>query len=71
MKAYSLFIIIICCNYIYTLIKISPELKKNILKFGYGTNYKNESMLAHSFDIFYVVTKLILPVINDFKIPLN
>ena len=35
-----------------------PELKKNILSFGYGVNFKYEGMLAHSFDTFYVVTKI-------------
>ena len=34
-----------------------PELKKNVLNFGYGANFKYEGMLAHSFDRFYVVTK--------------
>ena len=63
MKAYSHFIYIICC--IYTSIKIKPELKKNILKFGYWINYKYEGMLAHSFDRFYVVTKFILPTATD------
>ena len=38
-------------------IKFDPELQKNILKFGYGINYKYEGMLAHSFDRFYIVTK--------------
>ena len=41
------------------------ELKKNILNFGYGINYKYEGMLAHSFGRFYVVTKFILPSINN------
>ena len=40
---------------------------QDILKFGYGINYKYEGMLAHSFDKFYVVTKLILPNAEDFK----
>ena len=44
---------------------IKLELKKNILNFGYGINYKYESMLVHSFDRFYVVTKFILPFIGD------
>ena len=44
-----------------------PELKKNILNFGYGINFKYAGMLAHSFDRFYVVTKFILPTINDLK----
>ena len=47
--------------------KIKPELKKNILNFGYGINYKYEGILAHSVDRFYVVTKFILPLIGDLK----
>ena len=35
------------------------------MKFGYGINYKYEGMLAHSFDRFYVVTKFILPRLDD------
>ena len=35
------------------------------MNFGYGINYRYESMLAHSFDRFYVVTKFILPSIGD------
>ena len=42
-----------------------PELKKNILNFGYRINFKYEGMLAHSFDRFYVVSKFILPTIDD------
>ena len=45
--------------------EIKLELKKNILKFGYGINYKYEVMLVHSFDRFYVVTKFNLPSIKD------
>ena len=68
MKAYSLFIYInFYCIYRYTSIKIKPELKKNILKFGHGINYKYEVMLAHSFDRFYIVTKFFLPSINGLK----
>ena len=53
--------------YIYqcTSTKIKPELKKNILNFGYGINYKYEGMLAYLFDRFYAVTKFILPSIGD------
>ena len=40
-----------------------PELKKNILKFGYRINFKYEGMFVHSFDTFHVVTKFILPTI--------
>ena len=44
-----------------------PELKKNILNFGYGINVKYERMLVHSFDRFYVAIKFILPTVNDLK----
>ena len=66
MKVYMQFILLQAC-YIYqcTSTKIKPELKKNILNFGYGINFKYEGMLAHSFDRFYVVTKFILPSIGD------
>ena len=50
-----------------TSIKIKPKLKRNILNFGYGINYKYEGMLAHSFDRFYMVTKFILPMIGNLK----
>ena len=48
-------------------IEISLELQKNILKFGYGKNYKYEGMLAHSFDRFYIVTKFMSPSMGDIK----
>ena len=48
-------------------IKFNPELQKNILKFGYGINYKYEGMLAHSFDRVYIVTKFMLPSMGDIK----
>ena len=57
----------ICHFYQSTSTKVKPELKKNILNFGYGINYKYEGMIAHSFDRFYVVTKFILPSIGDLK----
>ena len=50
--------------------EIKPELQKNILKFGYGINYKYEGMLGHSFDRFYVVTKFILSMLDDMKLSL-
>ena len=62
-----LFICVLCQFYSSTSTKIKPELKKNILNFGYGINYKYKGMLAHSFDRFYVVTKFILPMIGDLK----
>ena len=52
----------------YSFVEIRPELQRNILKFGYGINYKYEGMLAHSFDRFYVITKFILPTLGDLKL---
>ena len=66
MKFY-LFLSVLCQFYLSTSTKIKPNLKTNILNFGYGINYKYEGMLAHSFDRFYVVTKFILPLIGDLK----
>ena len=45
-----------------------PELKKNVLNFGYGTNFKYEGMLVHSFDRLYVVTQFEMPKIEDIKL---
>ena len=47
---------------------IMPDLRKNVLNFGYGANFKYEGMLAHSFDRFYVVTKFEMPKIEDLKL---
>ena len=49
-------------------IKFNPELQRNILKFGYGLNYKYEEMLAHLFDRFYIVTKFLLLLMGDIKL---
>ena len=38
-------------------VDIMPELKRNILNFGYGVNFKYDGMLSHSFDRLYIVTK--------------
>ena len=43
------------------------ELQNNILKFGYGVNYKYVGMVSHSFDKFYVVTKFELPKVEDLQ----
>ena len=42
-----------------------PELKQNILNFGYSVKFKNKGMLSHSFNRFYLVTKFELPKIED------
>ena len=50
-------------------VDIMPKLKRNILNFGYGVNFKYEGMLSHSFDRFYVVTKFELePKVEDLKL---
>ena len=49
-------------------IDIMPELKKNMLNFGYGVNFKYKGMLSQSFDRLYVVTKFELPKIEDLKL---
>ena len=58
-----------CYFYQSTSTKIKLKLKKNILNFGYGINYKYEGMLAHSFDRFYMLTKFMLPSTGDLNIP--
>ena len=63
----KLYLLILAGINISLSIKIKPELQRNILKFGYGINYKYEGMLVHSFDRFYIVTKFILPSIEDIK----
>ena len=65
---YNILIILVCLSSRYSSVEIRPELQKNILKFGYGINYKYEGMLAHSFDRFYVGTKFILPTLDDLKL---
>ena len=70
MKAYSLKVIFICCICQNTSVDIMPELKRNILNFGYGINFKYEGMLSHSFDRFYVVTKFVLPTNKNLKFSL-
>ena len=49
-------------------IDIMPELKRNILNFGSGVNFKYEGMLSHSFDQFYIVTKFELPKTKDLRL---
>ena len=43
------------------------ELSNNILKFGYGINYKNVGKVSPSFDRFYVVTKFELTKVEDLQ----
>ena len=49
-------------------VSIMPELKHNVLRFGYGINFRYEGMLAHSFDRFYVVTRIEIPKVLDLNL---
>ena len=49
-------------------VSIMPELKQNVLRFGYGVNFRYEGMLAHSFDRFYVVTRVEIPKVSDLNL---
>ena len=51
-----------------SVVSIMPELKQNVLRFGYGVNFRYEGMLAHSFDRFYVVTKIEIPKVSDLNL---
>ena len=59
------FLTIASCLFLFvydsSAVDIMPELKRNILNFGYGINFQYEGMLSHSFDRFYIVTKFELP----------
>ena len=61
-----LFLSIMVCN--ASAVSIMPELKQNVLRFGYGVNFRYKGMLAHSFDRFYVVTKVELPKVSDLNL---
>ena len=63
----SLFLIILCV-YSTSAISIMPELKCNVLRFGNGVNFRYEGMLSHSFDRFYVVTKIEIPKVSDLNL---
>ena len=49
-------------------VSIMPELKHNVLRFGYGVNFRYEGMLVHLFDRFYVVTRIEIPKISDLNL---
>ena len=66
--AILLFLITLVCG--TSTVSIMPELKHNILRFGYGVNFRYEGMLAHSFDRFYVVTRMEIPKVSDLNLTL-
>ena len=62
----SLCLLLFVCD--SSAVDIMPELKRNILNFGYGVNFKYEGMLSHSFDQFYIVMKFELPKTKDLRL---
>ena len=66
---FSLFLIILCA-YGTSAVSIMLELKHNILRFGYGVNFRYEGMLSHSFDRFYIMTKIEIPKVSDLNLTL-
>ena len=44
------------------------ELQRNVLKFGYGTNYKYIDILSHTFYRFHMLTKFELPKVKDLEL---
>ena len=66
--SHAILTILLCLSSRYSSVEIRLELQRNILKFGYGINNKYEGMLALSLDRFYVVTKFILPTLDDLKL---
>ena len=66
--AVLLFLITLVCG--TSAVCFMPELKHNVLRFGYGVNFKYEGMLAHSFDRFYVVTRIEIPKVSDLNLTL-
>ena len=64
------FILIILCVCGSSAVSIMLELKHNILRFGYGVHFRYEGMLSHSFDRFYIVTKIETPKVSDLNLTL-
>ena len=65
---FLLLLIVLVCG--TSTVSIMPELKHNVLRFGYGVNFRNEGMLSHSFDRFYVVLKIEIPKVLDLNLTL-
>ena len=62
-----LLIMLVCGS---STVSVMPELKHNVLRFGYRVNFRYEGMLAHSFDRFYVVTRIEIPKVSDLNLTL-
>ena len=65
MATFLLLVTLVCGPFA---VGIMPELKQNVLRFGYGVNFRYEGMLAHSFDRIYVVTRIEIPKVSDLNL---
>ena len=63
-------LLLIVLMYGTSAVSIMPELKHNVLRFGYGVNFRYEGMLSHSFYRFYMVTKIEIPKVLDLNLTL-
>ena len=63
-------ILTIMCMYGTSTVSIMLVLKCNILRFGYRVNFRYEGRLLHSFDRFYMVTKIGIPKVSNLKLTL-
>ena len=69
MHTYSIFIAVFLISlHKILMIDVMPELKKNVLNFGYSANFKYEGMLTHSFDRFYVVAEYEIPKVEHLQL---
>ena len=68
MAALLLLLVTLVCG--TSTVSIMPELKHNILRFGYRVNFRYEGILAYSFDRFYVVTRIEIPKVSDLNFTL-
>ena len=66
MLLYFITILVLSLHKAFT-INVMPELKKDILNFGYGANFKYEGMLTHSFNRFYIVAKYEMPKVEQLQ----
>ena len=66
--AFILFLLLSILVYGASAVSIMPELKQNVLRFGFGVNFRYEGMLAHSFNRFYVVTRIEIPKVSDLNL---
>ena len=66
MQIYSITAFLFSLHMVFT-IDLMPKLKRNILNFRYGANFKHKGMLTHPFDRFYVVTKYEIPRVEQLQ----